>query len=165
MRAAFAYLPPVDRLVLDFKFAAKRHLAKDFADAMETAARRWYDVPSIDAIVPVPLHRNRLALRGYNQSVLLAEELAARFDRMLLLNAIARVRDTEHQSRCTGAQRIKNVAGAFKVVRPEAIRGRAILLVDDVSTTGATVAECSAALKDAGAYKVFILLAARAIAD
>lgn len=165
LRAAFAYLPPVDRLILDFKFASKKHLARDFADAMEIAARKWFDVAAIDAVVPVPLHSNRLAKRGYNQSALIAEDLALRFDRTFLAGGISRVRDTEHQSRCAGPKRLKNVAGAFDVEHPESVRGRAILLVDDVSTTGATVAECAATLKSAGAYKVFVLIAARTLAD
>ena len=164
LRAAFAYLPPVDRLVMDFKFSHMPHLAPDLADAMETAARKWFDTVGVDALVPVPLHTSRIEQRGYNQSELLAAELAQRIDRPFLPNAIIRTRDTEHQSRLSREERHRNVKGAFEA-DPRWVRGRVVVLVDDVSTTGSTISECALALKSAGAHKVLALIAARALRD
>ena len=114
-----------------------------------------------DVVVPVPLHLARLRWRGFNQALLLAQHLVPRqvIDRYSLI----RLRPTRPQVELDETERRRNVAGAFHVTRPERIRGRRILLVDDVYTTGATVDACSAALRRAGAHHVDVLVLARAV--
>lgn len=158
---ALQYAPPADQLILDFKFRNAIYLLADFADLMEAAVRARLDADAIDAVLPVPLNRHRLVERGYNQSALLAKELARRIDRRYDGGSLLRTRDTEHQTRLGGGDRRKNVRGAFKVARPGMVRGRTLLLVDDVSTTGATMDECAALLEKAGAARVWRAALAR----
>lgn len=116
-----------------------------------------------DLIVPVPLHRRRLQWRGFNQSALLATRLARRRQVPLNVHALARRRATPAQVGLGEAQRRRNVAGAFVVRDPPAVRGKSVLLVDDVMTTGATVDECAQVLRRAGARCVDVLVLARAL--
>ena len=118
-----------------------------------------------DLVIPVPLHPRRLAERGYNQAALLAAEVAPALGAALVARGLARVRDTAHQARLARDDRGANVADAFQARRPERIRGRAVVLIDDVATTGATLAACADALRRAGAASVVALVVARAGRD
>lgn len=114
-------------------------------------------------LVPVPLHWWRMLKRGYNQSALLAQELQRMTGKQLLADALLRTRYTPPQASLDRADRLHNVRGVF-AVKPKhaaAVRGKNILLVDDVMTTGATLAECAETLMDAGAKSVSVLTAAR----
>lgn len=115
-----------------------------------------------DAIVPVPLHPRRLRERGYNQARELARPLARHLRVPVLTDVVARARDTPSQTRLDRAARRRNVADAFAVTRPEGVRGRRVLLVDDVVTTGATLASLRAALLTAGARSVRSVALSRA---
>jgi ComF family protein len=110
-------------------------------------ARYLLDTPlPADVLVPVPLHPRRQRARGYNQSLLLAREVSQRLDLPLAAGAVVRRRDTPPQARAAEADaRRRNVAGAFDG-RPGAVAGRRVLLVDDVTTTGATLDACARAL-------------------
>lgn len=114
-----------------------------------------------DAIVPVPLHWKRRWRRGFNQSELLAKELSRR-RRMPVVKALRRVRPTANQAGLTSAARRRNIAGAFQAKPGANLRGKRVLLIDDVFTTGATASACAAALKRAGAASVSLLTLARA---
>lgn len=114
--------------------------------------------PPYDVIVPVPLFHARRRERGFNQSELLAERMAALTGRPMAPAALARVRDTPPQVRLGIAERRRNMRGAFQAA---AVEGRRILLVDDVSTTGATLESCARALLDAGAASVWGVVLAR----
>ena len=163
--AAFAYLADIPELIGIYKFNNGRYLADGFADAMELAIRKKHPASEIDLVVPVPLHPKRLAERGFNQSALLAEKLAARLNRACNQSALTRLRDTPHQSRSTGDERRKQIAAAFRATDASQIRGRTILLIDDVATTGATLDECTSALRTAGAYRVIPFTLAKALLD
>lgn len=112
--------------------------------------------PAFDLIVPVPLHRRKLARRGFNQADAFAEGLAAALPCPWSATALRRTEHTASQTRKTRAERWQNVATVFEVARPEAVAGRRILLVDDVLTTGATLEACGAALLAAGAKELSI---------
>lgn len=113
----------------------------------------------VDTIIPVPLHSERERTRGYNQSLLLARELALHTNLRLWYNALQRTRDTPSQIELDARQRRENVRDAF-AARPETL-GASVLLVDDVCTTGATMEACSLALKRQGALTVWGLSLAR----
>jgi len=116
----------------------------------------------VDMIMPVPLHRTRLRTRGFNQSLLLAHQVGRHKGIRLVMDNLVRVRATRPQVELNGIERKRNVAGAFLVRRPEEVRERHILLVDDVFTTGATLEECASTLKESGASRVTALTLARA---
>jgi len=115
----------------------------------------------VDGIVPVPLHPARLAERGFNQAELLAAPCASHWGLPLLTRTLVRARATRPQTELDGAARRDNVAGAFRVSRPADVAGRRLLLVDDVLTTGATVAAAARVLRQHGAREVGVLVLAR----
>ena len=118
--------------------------------------------PAPLVVIPVPLHKNRQDLRGFNQSELIARKLSKK------LNlpggcALARTKDTEAQVSLSREFRLTNLVGAFTCTDKEFITGKNILLVDDVATTLSTLNECARALKDAGAKKVWGIVVARRV--
>ena len=151
------------RLILDFKLRSRLYLKADLADFLEGAAIARYDVARVDAIVPMPLTLLHRFLRGYNQSRLLARELARRLGRTCLEGALKRKGSPRRQSGLDRKARLKNAIGTFSV--PERaiprVRSRTILLVDDIHTTGATLAAAAEALIAAGAKAVWPLALAR----
>lgn len=112
-----------------------------------------------DLVLDVPLHSARLRERGYNQSAVLADALADALGAPRLPGALVRVRATPPQARLGPAARRANLAGAFAIERPARLRGRQVLVVDDVLTTGATLDAALAALHDAGADAAGVALA------
>lgn len=117
----------------------------------------------VDLILPVPLHSKRLRWRGFNQSVLLARQLSRAYGIPLHPYILSREKETPPQTQLSEDDRRRNVRGVFSVHGKEVIKGKNLLLVDDVYTSGATVNECSRALKQAGAKEVYVLTLARAI--
>lgn len=116
----------------------------------------------VDFIVPVPLGSKRFQERGYNQVMLLARPFAWDLDIPLKRQALTRVRETRSQVGLSKKQRIVNVQNAF-TAKKQVVKGKRILLVDDVVTTGATINACAKAIKEAGAEKVFAATLARAV--
>ena len=102
-------------------------------------------------IVPVPLHGRKLAIRGYNQAERLAQGIAAHTGFGMKTGLLARTRHTGTQTALDEARRHENVKGVFRCTDGSSLRGRPVILVDDVMTTGSTLAECAHALKDCGA--------------
>ena len=160
--AAVDYGHPWDGLITQFKF----HAALDLSSALATqmlAARRRSDAPAPTLLLPIPLSDARLRERGYNQ----AWELARRLGRALRCptdaRLLLRVRDTPHQLAFPPEQRAGNVRAAFAVEprRRAELQGRNVTLVDDVMTTGATVAEAARTLRQAGAAEVGVWVVAR----
>lgn len=148
------------RALRRFKYADRPDLAVPLGQLAARAARGAGLAG--DLVIPVPLHPCRLAERGYNQAALLAAEVATALALPLAACALARVRHTPQQARLTRLERAGNVAKAFTVPRPRALRGRRVILVDDVATTGATLGACQEALLAAGAASVAVVVVARA---
>jgi ComF family protein len=124
---------------------------------------------AVDAVVPVPLHARKLRRRGFNQALELAKAAlvrlpVARPPVVLERRLLVRVKDTRELGRSGPAARRAELAGAFAVNRPERVRGRRFLIVDDVMTTGATLDGCARVLAAAGARDVRVLALARALA-
>ena len=158
--AAFTYREPVSRQVVDLKFHGRLAPAHVLGAVMAARlARRPEPLPEL--LIPVPLHASRLRRRGYNQAQELGRELSRRLAIQLLPGAAARRRATGEQTRLEASARRRNVRGAFAVTAQ--VRGRHIALVDDVMTTGATVAELAAAARQAGARRIEVWAVARAI--
>jgi ComF family protein len=152
-----AYEGTLRTLIHLFKYSAIRPLAWPLADLLADALPRDQ---RFDAIVPVPLHWRRRWQRGFNQSELLARSLGRRTG-VPVLGALKRTRATPAQAGLSNTRRRQNVTLAFGCRRPERIRGKRVLLIDDVMTTGSTAGACALALKRAGAAKVAVLTVAR----
>jgi ComF family protein len=158
---AVAYAFPWDGLMARFKFGGEPGWAGPLAELMRARPAIAALLARADAVVPMPLAPRRLAERGYNQAWELARRLAPR--RQLQSAWLRRVRDTAPQSSLPRGQRPENLAGAFAVDACHAptIRGRHLLLVDDVMTSGATLREAALALRRAGAARVSAVVLAR----
>ncbi|NTU79401.1 MAG: ComF family protein [Chloroflexales bacterium] len=159
MSVAWLYDGPVRQAVHHLKYRRRRRVAEALGDALAASV----GAPPADALVPVPLHAGRLAERGFNQAEELARRLGRRWGLPICASGLARGRDTGHQARLGRADRQVNVAGAFIWRGPGAPPAR-VLLVDDVLTTGATLAACAEALRAAGAHEVRAVALARSLA-
>ena len=163
-RALLRYDDASKSLILGFKHGDRLDRAPAFARWLERTGRPL--LVETDMIVPVPLHRWRLWKRRYNQAAILAERLARLCGRPHDPLLLERKRATPSQGEMPSAKaRRRNVLGAFRVPpgKTAQVRGRNILLVDDVFTTGATLNACARALKRAGAARVDALTLARVV--
>ncbi len=157
-RAATLFTWPVREAIHDLKYAGRRELARPLARYLVAAYQSapWLDLAGqIDAVVPVPLHAERLAERGFNQSELLAQPFAEAVGLALEPTWLHRQRSTRPQVGLDAAGRRANVQGAFWA--EDRVAGKSLLLVDDVYTTGATLAACAQVAREAGAIKVYAL--------
>jgi ComF family protein len=161
-----AYGGSLAEAILHLKHGRRRHLARPLGMLLAPAVAKAIDA-GVDTLCPVPLHPRRLRERGFNQALDLlraAERMGRRpgLRPTILSNNLRRVRDTPSLGLESPASRQRIVAGAFVVHQPERFQGRRVLLVDDVMTTGATLAECSRVLRRAGAADVQVTALARA---
>lgn len=163
-RAAALYLStdvgasPLAASVRALKYGRRRVVA----EALGHLLAERYPFARDAALVPVPLHPARLRERGFNQALLLARALARQRTLSVLPAVLVRMRATRGQTGLGARERRRNLAGAFRVTRPAAIRDRSLVLIDDVLTTGATADACAAALLLAGARRVDVYTAGRA---
>ncbi len=161
-RAALLYREPVVSLIHSLKFAGHlTGLATMAALARDAAGYR--DLAAPDLILPVPLHPQRLRERGFNQALLLARACFPEQSRKINVDLLVRRRATLPQTRLNGKERRRNLAAAFTVTRPDSLKNKKILLIDDVFTTGSTVHECAATLRRAGAARIEVFTLARAL--
>ncbi|MBQ9950597.1 MAG: ComF family protein [Clostridia bacterium] len=151
--AAYHYGGPSGGVVRNFKYHGVRKLAEPMAKDMLRALDQIQPIGA-ELVVPVPMHRKRRKQRGYNQSELLAREIAKALN-LPCENGLVRMRNTVQQAKLEGDSRRKNLKGAFRA--ESCVAGKRILLVDDVYTTGETARECARALRDGGAVSVSFL--------
>jgi ComF family protein len=155
-RALGAYEGSLRAIVHALKYDRRRSIARPLAGLLERHGR---DVMAgADLVVPVPLHPSRKRARGFNQAAEIARHLP-----VPMAHALARVRRTASQTDLPARARYSNVRGAFAVTARDRVRGATVVLIDDVSTTGATLETCAEALLDAGAREVRALTAARVV--
>jgi len=160
-----AYGGATTQAILHLKHGRRRHLARPLGALLAPAVAAAID-SGVDALCPVPLHPRRLRQRGFNQALELlraAEKLVRRpaVRPLVLSDGLRRIRDTPALGWESPASRRRIVDGAFSVERPGWAKNRRILLVDDVMTTGATLAECTRVLLKAGAAEVQVMALAR----
>lgn len=151
VHAVSAYVEPIKTLIL-----AKHR--SDYRASRQLAALIWkYSVMKYvqaDYLVPVPLHRRRQAIRGYNQTLVIAKELSF-LSAIPVLDCVERIRNTKSQARCKRYERYDNVQGAFKMLQEEIdLEGKDIILVDDMMTSGATIAEVARLFVPYGVAKI-----------
>ena len=150
--------------ILRMKTDRSGFLATAIAAWLVESRRKLLDETPIDTVIPMPMHRFRRWQRGVNNPDILAAEIGRRLDRPILRNAILRTRRTGLQFQLSRKGRTENVSGAFAVVprRLRLLKGKNILLIDDILTTGATCNEVARLLYDSGAKSVTVCVAARA---
>jgi ComF family protein len=158
--ALYPYHDAIQTLIHMLKYKGYKALAMPLGQELARILPDC-DLPERPVIIPVPLHRHRLRERGFNQSLLLATVLARRSGWPLLPDMLQRIRPTIPQARLTRAERSRNLAGAFAVTDAASITDRAVLLVDDVLTTGHTLNECARTLRAAGAAEVHVVTLVR----
>ena len=162
-RALAAFEGSLQGAIHRWKYEGKTHLTPFFAEWMAEGLNRYWEVRSIDFLIPVPLHPQRLRERGFNQALLLAESLSRRTGIPALKTILKKKKPTLPQVNLSGVEREKGLRGAFHVAQREELLGKSVLLIDDVYTTGATVNECSKGLVKGGAERVDVLTLAHAI--
>jgi len=121
--------------------------------------------PEADAVIPVPLHEKSLRQREFNQSALIANNVAKHAGIPLILDCLIKEQDTAHQVGLHSKERRKNIKNAFNVKHRDRIKEKTILLIDDVITTGATIRECSRVLAKAGSGDIHVMTLAHGIMD
>jgi len=161
IRAAFVFNASSRALVHALKYAHADYVAGEMGEKMLAHFAEHAELAAADLIVPVPLHPNKKRARGYNQSERLARAFAERTGLPADTVSLVRVRDTVSQTTLGRQGRLQNMLGAFACRYPEHIKGKTVLLIDDVATTGATLEGCAAALKQAGAKRVLAYVFAR----
>lgn len=157
-RAAFTYAFPLDRLVQSLKYGHNLAVVSLLADTLATPAA-GHSLP--DALIPMPLHPNRLRERGFNQAQEIAQRIARTLRLPLLAHAATRVIDTAPQASLPLKARRKNLRGAFAC--DHSVHGKRVAIVDDVMTSGSTLDALGEVLLRAGALEVQCWVAARAL--
>lgn len=162
-RAVGIYTSPLSEMIHFLKYDRKTNIAKRLGILMGNVFQSDSDLFLSDIIVPVPLHRIRKRERGYNQSKLLAEVISHISGKTLVTDSIIRKKATKSQTMLATEERVENLKDAFAVVAPEKIKGKSIVIIDDVLTTGTTLEEMAKTLVKGGAESVYCLVLARAI--
>lgn len=153
-RSALVYNERLHDVVYLFKYKGKLDMAEPFGKMMADVLKSWN--PDVDVIIPVPMHPERLAQRGYNQAYLLAR-VVSRISRLPLREDLVRIKHTSVQAKLDKLERFDNMKGAFCIKGGEKICCDNVLLIDDILTTGATADAASSILKAGGAHKVYVL--------
>lgn len=153
-KALWIYDNEVKRSLYRFKYQNKREYGKVYAEEIAKKYGAWIESRKIQGIVPIPLHKKRKRLRGYNQAEIIAKELGKILDIPVYANGLVRVRNTKPQKTLNDAERKNNLKKAFKFTK-SIVQLRYILVVDDIYTTGSTLDAAVAVLMEAGASEVY----------
>lgn len=151
------YKDPLKKAINLLKYHNMKRLSKPLSEMI-----LQMEIPYADAVIPVPLYKDRLRQREFNQSALLAKFTAKNSGMSLIVDCLVKVKDTIPQVGLSSRERRKNIRNAFGVENKELIKGKVIIILDDVITTGATVRECSRVLKNAGAANIYVMALAHA---
>lgn len=154
--SACEYSGLVREKILEYKFDGSRQLHKVFSEVIINKLKMTND-QQFDIIISVPVHMSKLQERGYNQSELIAKEIAKYFLVQISIDNLIKIKPTMSQSKLHRKDRLSNLAGSFQVTNNQDILGKKILLVDDIITTGSTANECSKVLMQAGAKDITVV--------
>lgn len=159
----FSYGHPVIRDALHYLKYRRARGAAPLLGEMLFLSLAFYQValPEDALLIPIPLHKSRERTRGFNQSHLIAQELAQKLHLTFRTDILKKIKKTAPQMELSREARLMNLAGAFAVSDADAVRNRTCILVDDVKTTGATMEEAARVLKNAGAGKIWAITVAR----
>ncbi len=148
-------------LIYALKYQGADYVAPYMGEFMARRFSGLAELAEANVVIPVPLYKTRLKKRGYNQSELLARAFCKATGLALDTTSLVRVRDTQSQTHLGREKRLENMTDAFVVNNPQPVKGKTVLLIDDVATTGATLEGCAQALRKAGAKRVLAYTFAR----
>lgn len=157
----FKYEGLVRKLILDYKFNDKSYIYSTFANFLLKNEKIFKNIKKYDKIIPVPISKERLRTRGYNQSLLISKEISKQTNVKLVNNCLLKTKNIIEQSKLNKEQREKNIQGVYELKNKQLIENEKILLIDDIYTTGNTVNECCKTLREGNPNKIGILVLAK----
>ena len=157
----FKYEGQVRKLILDYKFNEKSYLYKTFVNFLLKNEKIFENIKKYDKIIPVPISKKRNKERGYNQSMLIAEEIANKTNLELVNNCLIKTKNIIEQSKLNKEDRLQNIQGVYSLQNERLITNKKILLLDDIYTTGSTVNECCKILQQANPKTIGVLVLAK----
>lgn len=157
----FSYQESIRKLILNYKFNGKSYLYKTIVNFLLKNEKFFPILKSYDTIIPVPISQKRRKERGYNQSELIAREMARKMEMEYVNRCLFKTKNIVEQSKLNKEERQKNIQGVYQLYKPEIIRNKKVLLIDDIYTTGSTVNECSKMLREAKPEKIGVFTIAK----
>lgn len=157
----FKYEDEIRKQIINYKFNEKSYLYKTFSQLFKSNLTFKKFISNYDCILSVPIHKKRMHTRGYNQSKLIAKDIAIYFDKPYYDDVLFKTENIVAQSTLNKNARQENVVNAFKVRNYEKIFNKKIIIFDDIYTTGATTNECAKMLMDSGAAEIGIVTIAK----
>ena len=157
----FKYEGQVRKLILDYKFNEKSYLYKTFVNFLLKNEKIFENIKKYDKIIPVPISKKRYKERGYNQSLLIVEEIANKTNLELVNNCLIKTKNIIEQSKLNKEDRQQNIQGVYSLQNERLVTNQKILLVDDIYTTGSTVNECCKILQQANPKTIGVLVLAK----
>ena len=161
MMNIWKYEDLIRKLILQFKFNNKSYLYKTFCEFIVKNKKIFDFIKSYDIIIPVPMHRKKLKLRGYNQSELIAREIAKKAKIDIDTNILIKIKNNKVQSTLDKKEREENTKNVYKLINQEKIYNKNVLIFDDIFTTGATINSCINEIRKAKVKKIGILTLAK----
>ena len=156
-RSCVVYGDKAKEIVRGLKFGRRKYMAKYVSNFLIERYEECYADKDIDYIVPVPIMKKRKEERGYNQAEEIAKKLGEHYGLPIRTDIVEKIKQNDEQAKLSGAKREENVIGAYKVIKPDEVKDKRILIVDDVITTGSTASELSKILVKAKAKNVYVL--------
>lgn len=155
-RCLYSHNAEVKKSIYNFKYKNKREYARAYGEEISDNLRDEILSWGANVIIPVPLHKTKLRIRGYNQAELLAKELSKRFNIPMENKMLTRIKRTKPQKELNDSDRKKNMKNAF-IVDKNIVKYKKVILVDDIYTTGSTIDGCAKVLKENGVNKVYYI--------
>ena len=158
----FPYEGIIREKLIQYKFQNQSYLSTFFAKSLQNHEKMSRLLEKYDIIIPVPMYSKKEKLRGYNQTALIAKEIAKAYQNLIYDGkSLQKIKDTKMQSSLNKKQRKNNIKNAYNLINQQKIKDKKIVLLDDIYTTGATANECSKMLKQAGAKEILVVTIAK----
>lgn len=157
----FTYGGIIREKIIKYKFKDSAYLYKTFAEIIIKNKKMCGFIKNYDIIIPVPIHKKRYKERGYNQSELLASEIAKTLNISIEKHVLTKNVNNTPQSKLSKIERKNNANGVYKIINAQKIKNKKIIIIDDIYTTGSTANECSKVLKQAGASEIAVFTIAK----
>ena len=157
----FKYKDLIRNTIIQYKFNDKSYLYKTFSEIILKDKKAFDFIKTYDIIIPVPIHKKKLRKRGYNQSELIANEIAKKMNKKMYLDVLIKIKDNKSQSTLNKVERKLNIKNVYKIKNANKIYNKKVLIFDDIYTTGATIDECIKTLENINVKQIGILTLAK----